>query len=55
MLKNIAIENKIGIVSLAQYNRLANYSGKGENFNFDGASQIEKDASVVLHLELQKI
>lgn len=54
-LKQIAMENKIWIVALAQYNRLANYAGKAENHNFDGSSQIEKDASIVLHLELEKV
>lgn len=55
MLKRIAMENRVWIVALAQYNRLANYAGKAENHSFDGSSQIEKDASIVLHLELEKI
>jgi replicative DNA helicase len=55
MLKQTAMENKVWIIALAQYNRLANYAGKAENHSFDGSSQIEKDASIVLHLELEKI
>jgi replicative DNA helicase len=55
MLKRIAMENQIWVVALAQYNRLANYAGKGENHSFDGASQIEKDASIVLHLEIEPV
>lgn len=55
MLKRCAMENQILVVALAQYNRLANYAGKAENYQFDGASQIEKDASVVLHLELEQV
>jgi len=54
MLKKTAIKTGLWIVELAQYNRLANYAGAAENHSFDGSSQIEKDASVVLHLELEK-
>lgn len=55
MLKSMAMDFQIGVVALAQYNRLANYAGKAENHSFAESSAIEKDASVVLHLELEKI
>lgn len=55
MLKKTAMDTGLWIVELAQYNRLANYAGQAENHSFDGSSQIEKDASVVLHLELEKL
>ncbi len=54
-LKEIAMENKVWICSLAQYNRAAVVSGDIQNHSFQESSQIEKDASVILHLELEKV
>lgn len=54
-LKEIAMENEIWICALAQYNRAAIVSGDIQNHSFQESSQIEKDASVILHLELEKV
>lgn len=54
-LKEIAMENEIWICALAQYNRSAIVSGDIQNHSFQESSQIEKDASVILHLELEKV
>lgn len=54
MLKEVAMETETLIISLAQYNRNASYAGKAENHSFAESSGIEKDASIVLHLELEK-
>lgn len=53
-LKEVAMKTGAWIVEIAQYNRMAALSGQAENHSFDGASQIEKDASAILHLELEK-
>lgn len=54
-LKEFAMDNKIWICALAQYNRAAIVSGDIQNHSFSESSQIEKDASVILHLELEKV
>lgn len=54
-IKALAMDLKIGIINLAQYNRSASYAGKAETFHFAESSAIEKDASFVLHLELEKV
>lgn len=54
-LKELAMQTETLIISLAQYNRLAAYNGQAENHSFAESSAIEKDASIVLHLELEKI
>lgn len=55
LLKTMAMDFQIAIISLAQYNRSASYAGKAENHNFAESSAIEKDASVILHLDLEKV
>ncbi len=54
-LKETAMKLGIWILNLAQYNRLAMYNGEAENHSFADSGQIEKDASIVLHLSLEKI
>lgn len=54
-LKEFAMDNKIWICALAQYNRASTLSGDINNDSFSESSQIAKDASVILHLELEKV
>jgi len=54
-LKRLAMETETFVVSLAQYNRMASYAGQAENHSFAESSAIEKDASITLHLELEKM
>lgn len=54
-LKEMAMDFQVWICALGQYNRSAVLSGEIGNHSFSESSQIEKDASIILHLELEKI
>jgi replicative DNA helicase len=54
-LKRLAMDLNVWIIILAQYNRQAAYSGEIGNHSFSDSGQIEKDASVILHLSLDKV
>lgn len=51
-LKEIALDLNIGVVALAQFNRHGAYEGKPQLHHLDGSSQIEKDCSVGLIIDL---
>lgn len=53
-LKQIAMENKIGVFALAQFNRLAAYGERPELHHLAESGGIEKDASLVLILDMNE-
>lgn len=52
VLKEIAMDNQIGVFALAQFNRYANHNERPEIHHLAESSGIEKDASVVLILDM---
>jgi replicative DNA helicase len=53
-LKEIAMENKIGVFALAQFNRLAAFGERPELHHLAESGGIEKDASLVLILDMNE-
>lgn len=53
-LKEIAKEENIGVIALAQFNRNAAYSGEPELHHLKESSQIEQDASFAVFIDLEK-
>lgn len=54
MLKEIAMENQIGVFALAQFNRQAANGERPELHHLAESSGIEKDASLVLILDMAR-
>jgi replicative DNA helicase len=54
VLKEIAMENQIGVFALAQFNRLGAHGELPELHHLAESSGIEKDASLVLILDMEK-
>jgi replicative DNA helicase len=53
VLKEIAMENEIGVFALAQFNRIASHDERPEIHHLAESSGIEKDASLVLILDME--
>lgn len=53
-LKRIAMENKIGVFALAQFNRMASHGDRPELHHLAESGGIEKDASLVLILDMNE-
>lgn len=54
VLKEIAMENQIGVFALAQFNRMGAHNDLPELHHLAESSGIEKDASLVLVLDMEK-
>lgn len=54
ILKQIAMDNQIGVFSLAQFNRLANHGERPELHHLAESGGIEKDASLALILDMNE-
>lgn len=54
ILKEIAMDNKIGVFALAQFNRLASHGERPELHHLAESGGIEKDASLVLILDMNE-
>jgi replicative DNA helicase len=54
VLKEIAMENQIAVFALAQFNRYAAHGEQPELHHLAESSGIEKDASLVLILDMEK-
>jgi len=54
VLKEIAMENQIGVFALAQFNRMGAHNDLPELHHLAESSGIEKDASLVLILDMEK-
>lgn len=53
-IKRIAMELGIGIVAVAQFNREGAKSGKPSMHDLEGASQLEKDASLIFIIDQER-
>lgn len=53
-LKQIAMDNQISVFALAQFNRMANHGDRPELYHLAESGGIEKDASLVLILEMNE-
>ena len=53
-LKEIAMDNQIGVFSLVQFNRLASHGERPELHHFAESGGIEKDASLALILDMNE-
>lgn len=53
-LKEIAMDNKIGVFALVQFNRLASHGERPELHHFAESGGIEKDASLALILDMNE-